>query len=106
MSKHIKGAIAAALSKPYQTGLAMFAVVAVGMLTAGALAMTPQPIAWSYKPLRGMCELEAAAAVDGVRAAVPLGQTVQTMFGTWSCVAVIAQQAPVEIGGAWVRQNK
>lgn len=74
----------------------------VAALTAGVSAMAPVPVPWSYRAMRGMCELEEGAALDGVHAAYPIGQRVRTKFGWWVCVEVIAQQAQAAKGGAWI----
>ena len=82
---------------------AIFAAVLTGLLTVAALAMSPKPVSWGYQALDDLCLLQAVAAVDGVDGAYPIGSTVVTKFGKWTCVKVVAQQSPVVSAGVWVQ---
>lgn len=78
-------------------------VAGISVLVTGASATTPQPISWNYPALQGLCFLEAAAAIDGIAAAYPIGQIVVTKSGKWMCTEAIVRQAPMTLAGVWIR---
>lgn len=85
--------------------VAALIVVGISMLVTGASAIAPRPVSWSYPALEGLCFLEAAAALDGVEAAYPIGQVAVTKSGKWMCTEAIARQAPMVLAGVWVRMK-
>lgn len=84
--------------------VALVAATVVASFTAAALAVSAQPLAWGYPALEGLCLLQAAAAIDGVEAAYPIGTTVSTNHGSWRCTKVVVRQSPLATGGVWVPQ--
>lgn len=82
----------------------MIAAMLAALGTVTALAMSPQTVTWVYSALDGLCLLQGSAAVDGVDAAYPIGSTVVTKSGSWSCVKVVAQQSPVVSVGVWIQK--
>lgn len=77
---------------------------AVAVLSVTALAMSPTPVTWGYPALDSLCLLQEAAAVDGVSGAFPIGTTVETKSGAWTCTRVVVNQSPLRTGGVWVKR--
>lgn len=93
------------LRSPGRSNHRKLAVLVVAVtLSAAALAMSPTPVPWGYPALDALCLLQEAAAVDGVPGAYPIGSTVETKFGKWSCTKVVVNQSPVRTGGVWVQK--
>lgn len=72
------------------------------MVCPGVTAVCPETVSWSYRTLRGMCDLQAEAAVDSVRTAYTVGQVVARTSGRWACAEAVVRQEPMVVAGAWV----
>lgn len=73
-------------------------------LAARVFATSPEPVAWSYPALRGLCYLEASVAADGVSAAYPIGQVALTKSGAkWVCTEAVVRQEPAAYAGVWIK---